>query len=275
MDFFAYNFIPTGLFALQVRDIPLSQSVIFAHENRLKYELDSSLFYMLINPEEIDGIWTKALLVKAYHKKDDVLDEAEGALKIVDIENKATVVSVLFNSHFNVVLIQRTRLSQEKCTDVLKDLLRQSYSQMNHPIEIEFKPHLNSDEYLYRIFSLEKIFRMYSTLYKPNPKYNETWKPIFNNLVDSESDTLDIGASSSSGINIEADTIVSQSMYMIQDGYGDGSVRGIDTAGKVVNIESKTIGVDKYTFSSDGIGDLKQELRPVNESLTKRFKRSE
>lgn len=275
IDFFAYNFIPTGLFAPQVHDIPLRESVYLAYEKRLKCEIEPTAFYMLIKPEDVDGIWTKALLVKAVHKRDDVLDDDEGVLKSIDIENKATTVTVLFNSYYNVVLIQRSRTSQEKCTDVLKDLLKQAYALMNVPIDIEFKPHLNSDEFLIRVFSLDRVVRMKSTLYRPNPKYNEIWKPIHDDLIDSESDTIDIGASSVGGVNLESDTIVSKSMYMVQDGYGDGEVGGFDPRGKFVTIQSKTIGIDKHTFSTASVADLKVELRPLNEILASRFKRSE
>ncbi len=135
---------------------------------------------------------------------------------------------------------------------------------------IELNPIVTDREFINALRGFKNITIIKAKLIKPNPKYNDTWKPLKDELDDENIEMLDLKAKSSS-IRIKSGGLLSNTLHMVEDGYGEATVygRGIDDHAK--RLRSKDIKRETVSLTSEKPEDWQMELREFMDEVKERF----
>lgn len=162
----------------------------------------------------------------------EIADEERHVTVRQDIRN-AIIASAAFFIHLgrqeNLMAFHITdRITEKQFRDRFMELFRKAHRDFF--IEPWLEPVTEEMEIWEALRSFERIFRFRIKLHRPNPRMDDKWKIVAEDLVEknaSEYREEYVADKKSSGLNLSDDEKTKAKIQMAEDGYGEAEITGL------------------------------------------------
>lgn len=222
--------------------------------------------YKFINIEN-DSNYIYGLMVKYDPRyEEEILNEKTGKTEKEKLNNRIEVKNLfLIDFRNSIIALENTSINKNTRLKVFRDLFQENHKIKDRKVLISLQEINRRYEFYKEIKNFIQINEVKIKLKPSNPRFNDRWKSVDEDLRDRNVTEYSEKQVNQSGKGISINESMETKFYMAEDGYGSSEAKGLDSdnqkrtistqdTNKVVTKELKNDSIQ------NGFVDLKDKL---------------